>query len=139
MAQSLTQPRTIRFMWKGKDGYISKLKAGKSDEEVLAEILIEYKEEQEDIDYKYDFFLGLADVLWEKGRLTEEIKETAIRLLEEDKEAERWNSKKSRKARIEVLDKLEKKLNSEMPLRKKYQFTSRILWAGKKGMCIIFK
>lgn len=126
-------------MWKGKDGYISKLKAGKSDEEVLAEILIEYKEEQEDIDYKYDFFLGLADVLWEKGRLTEEIKETAIRLLEEDKEAERWNSKKSRKARIEVLDKLEKKLNSEMPLRKKYQFTSRILWAGKKGMCIIFK
>lgn len=56
--------------------------------------------EQEDVDCKYDFFLGFADVLWEKGRLTEEIKETALRLLEEDKVAERWNSKKSRKARI---------------------------------------
>ena len=33
-----------------KDDYISKLKAGKSDEQALAEMLDEYKEEADDID-----------------------------------------------------------------------------------------
>ncbi|MCM1499472.1 MAG: hypothetical protein NC124_13475 [Clostridium sp.] len=122
-----------------KDDYISKLKAGKSDEEALAEILTEYKEEQEDIDCKYDFFLGLADVLWEKGRLTEEIKETALRFLEEDKEAERWDSKKSRKARIAVLDKLEKKLNSEMPPRKKVSIHKPYIMGWEKGDVYYFQ
>lgn len=35
-----------------KDDYISKLKAGKSDEQALAEMLDEYKEEADDIDCK---------------------------------------------------------------------------------------
>lgn len=122
-----------------KGDYISKLKAGKSDEEALAEILIEYKEEQEDVDCKYDFFLGLADVLWEKGRLTEEIKKTALSLLEEDKVAERWNPKKSRKARIAVLDKLEKKLNSEMSPRKKISIHKPYITGWEKGDVYYFQ
>ncbi|MBQ7065906.1 MAG: hypothetical protein IJN92_03720, partial [Lachnospiraceae bacterium] len=47
-----------------RDDYIAKLKAGKSDEEALQEILSEYKEESEDDDEKYDFYPALADTLW---------------------------------------------------------------------------
>lgn len=64
-----------------RDDYISKLKAGKSDEEALQEILSEYKEESEDYDEKYNFYLGLADTLWKKGRLTEELKNKALEIL----------------------------------------------------------
>ena len=102
-----------------RDDYISKLKAGKSDEEALQEILSEYKEESEDDDEKYDFYLGLADTLWKKGRLTEELKVKALEILEEDKISDRWEGEKIRKERIKVLDKLKEKLESPMPERKK--------------------
>lgn len=46
-----------------KDDYISKLKAGKSDEQALAEMLDEYKEEADDIDCKCDLFIALAQGL----------------------------------------------------------------------------
>lgn len=99
--------------------YISKLKAGKADEEALQEILQEYKEESEDDDEKYDFYLGLADTLWKKGRLTEELKAKALEILEEDKISDRWEGEKIRKERIKVLDKLKEQLESPMPERKK--------------------
>ena len=102
-----------------RDDYISKLKAGKSDEEALKEILEEYKEESEDDDEKYNFYLALADTLWKKGRLTDALKDKALEILEEDKVSERWMSEKIRKERIKVLDKLKGKLESPMPERKK--------------------
>ncbi len=102
-----------------RDDYIAKLKAGKNDEEALQEILSEYEGESEDDDDKYDFYLALADTLWKKGRLTEEIKSKALEILEEDKVSERWEGEKIRKERIKVLDKLKEKLLSPMPERKK--------------------
>lgn len=102
-----------------RDDYISKLKAGKSDEEALQEILNEYKEESEDYDEKYDFYLGLADTLWKNGRLTDEIKNRALILLEQDKTSERWENDKIRKKRMSVLDKLQEQLITSMPDRKK--------------------
>lgn len=93
-----------------KGDYISKLKAGKSDEEALQEILSEYREETEDIDCKYDFYLALADTLWEKGRLTDEIRTKALQMIEEDKVSERWQSESIRKERCKVLEKLKVKL-----------------------------
>lgn len=102
-----------------KGDYISNLKAGKSDEEALQEILSEYREETEDIDCKYDFYLALADTLWGKGRLTEEIRTKALQMIEEDKVSERWQSECIRKERCKVLEKLKVKLEGEMPERKK--------------------
>lgn len=102
-----------------KGDYISKLKGGKTDEEALQEIMEEYREEMEDIDCKYDFFLGLADTLWKKGRLTEAVKAKALEMLEEDRISDRWESEKLRKERNRVLDRLKEELSSPMPERKK--------------------
>lgn len=102
-----------------RDDYIGKLKAGKSDEEALQEILDEYKEESKDDDEKYDFYVSLADTLWKKGRLTEEIKNKTFEIMEEEKISERWQTEKLKKERMRVLDKFKEKLLSPMPERKK--------------------
>ena len=64
-----------------KDEYLSKLKAGKSDEETLTEMLECYKEEMADDDDKYDIWFALADTMWKKGRLTDEVKSKALELI----------------------------------------------------------
>lgn len=102
-----------------RDDYIGKLKGGKSDEEALREILSEYKTSIWDFDEKYDFYIGLADTLWKKGRLTEEVKNKTLEIIEEEKISERWQSDKLKKERIKVLDKFKEKLLSPMPERKK--------------------
>ncbi len=102
-----------------RDDYMDKLKAGKTDEEALQEIMEEYWDEMGDTDCKYDFFLGLADTLWKKGRLTEEVKIKALEMLEEEKTSDRWESEKLRKERNKILDRLKDELNSPMPERKK--------------------
>lgn len=83
-----------------RDGYIAKLKSGKTDDEALEEILSEYKEDAEDIDCKYDFYIALADTMWKKGRMTEQIKVKALEMIEEDKVSERWENEKIRKERV---------------------------------------
>ena len=85
----------------------------------MSELLSEYHEEINDDDEVYDVFFALADVMWKKGRLTEEIKETALALIEKEEQFGRWEGEKLRKARRRNLDKLKEKLNSEMPPRKK--------------------
>ena len=102
-----------------KEDYIAKLKSGKSDEVALKEILSEYQEDMEDIDCKYDFYLGLADTLWRNGRLTEEIKTIALQLIEEDRVSQRWQTERIRDERSKVLDKLKVQLEEKMPERKK--------------------
>ena len=102
-----------------KDEYLSKLKAGKSDEETLTEILQCYKEEMADDDDKYDIWFALADTMWKKGRLTNEVKSKALALIKEERLSNRFEDEKSRKARNKVLEKLEVQLNSKMPERKK--------------------
>lgn len=122
-----------------KNGYIEKLKSGKSDEEALQEILLEYRDEREDIDCKYDFFLGLADTLWKKGRLTEEIKTETLKIIEEDKISERWQSEKIRKRRGEILDKLKAELNSQMPARKRVAVHKPYVLWWEKGDVYTFQ
>lgn len=122
-----------------RDDYISKLKSGKSDEEALREILQEYSEEFEDVDCKYDAYLGLADTLWKKGRLTDEIKTKALEMIEEDRISERWESDQIRKARGKVLDKLEQKLNSQMPERKKIAIHKPYVLGWEEGDVYTFQ
>ena len=102
-----------------RDDYIGKLKAGKTDEEALNEILEEYEEESEDDDEKYDFYIALADTMWKKGRMTEDIKKMALKMIEEDKVSERWEDERVRKERAKKLDKVKERIESAMPARKK--------------------
>ena len=102
-----------------RDDYIAKLKSGKTDEEALNEILEEYIEESVDDDEKYDFYIALADTMWKKGRMTEDVKKMALKMMEEDKLSDRWEDEKIRKERAKKLDKIKVKLESPMPARKK--------------------
>lgn len=122
-----------------KEDYIAKLKSGKSDEVALKEILSEYQEDMEDIDCKYDFYFGLADTLWKKGRLTEKIKTIALQLIEEDRVSQRWQTERIRYERSKVLDKLKVQLEEKMPEYKKFLFINHMSWDGKREMYIFFK
>lgn len=122
-----------------KEDYIAKLKSGKSDEVALKEILSEYQEDMEDIDCKYDFYFGLADTLWKKGRLTEKIKTIALQLIEEDRVSQRWQTERIRYERSKVLDKLKVQLEETMPEYKKFLFINHMSWDGKREMYIFFK
>ena len=64
-------------------------------------------------------YLALADTMWKKGRLTQEIKDKAFEAMVRDLELGRWESEKDIRNRTKVLDKLKEKLNSPMPARKK--------------------
>ena len=116
-----------------RDDYIGKLKAGKTDDEALKEILEEYAEDARDSDCKYDFYLALADTMWKKGRLTEEIKLKALELIEEDKVSERWEHEKIRKERTKNLDKLKEKISSPMPERKKISIHKPYVLGWEEG------
>ena len=102
-----------------RDDYIGKLKAGKRDEEALNEILEEYEEEAEDDDEKYNFYIALADTMWKKGRMTEDIKKMALKMIEEEKVSDKWEDERVRKERAKKLDKVKERIESPMPARKK--------------------
>ena len=102
-----------------KKDYKNKLKAGKSDEDALDEILDEYDYCIDDSDDRYDFWFALADTMWGLGRLTDQVKEKTLELIDIEDEEERWETEKERKARLQVLEDLKQKLLSEMPPRKK--------------------
>lgn len=122
-----------------RGNYIAKLKAGKSDETALQEILLEYKEEMKDIDCKYDFYLGLADTLWKKGRLPEEIRIKALQMIEEDRVSERWHSDRIKKMRGKVLDKLKMELEGTMPERKKISIHKPYILGWEEGEVYYFQ
>lgn len=101
-----------------KDNYIEKQKAGKTAEEALKEVL-EENEYCMDDDEKYDFWFALADTLWRYGRLTKDIKQKVLELIEEEPLSGRWQKEKDRKTREKVLIDLKNQLLSEMPPIKK--------------------
>ena len=122
-----------------KEDYIAKLKSGKSDEVALKEILSEYQEDMEDIDCKYDFYFGLADTLWKKGRLTEKIKTIALQLIEEDRVSQRWQTERIRYERSKVLDKLKVQLEETMPEYKKIPVHKPYVLGWEEGDVYFFQ
>lgn len=122
-----------------KNDYIAKLKGGKSDEEALQEILLEYMLESSDDDSKCDFFLGLADTLWKVGRLTEEIKNKALESIEADNLSGRWKTENDRIKRKETLKQLDKRLRSQMPEPKRITSHKPYLFGWKKGEVYTFQ
>ena len=87
-----------------KRDYKNKLRAGKSDEDALDEILDEYDYCIDDSDDRYDFWFALADTMWILGRLTNQVKNKALELIDMENKEERWETEKERKARLQLMN-----------------------------------
>ena len=82
-----------------------------------------------------DYFYSLADFMWKKGILTDEIKEEAIRMIDSGFGMELWAEagEKTYKKRQQVLSEFKEKLTSSMPPKKKIKpnvHTERIFKNG---------
>ena len=89
---------------------------------------IDYIEDEEDGPL---FWFALADTQWKYGRLLPEVKEKAIKYIEDGKDLERWkDNDKQYQKRKKVLEELKTKLESEQPPKKKVAKLkcSRALW-----------
>ncbi len=62
--------------------YKNKLKIGKTDDDALKKILDENEEYMSDDEDKFDFWFGLALAMSDLGRLTDEVKNTAVKLID---------------------------------------------------------
>lgn len=103
-----------------KEEYLTYLRIGMSNEEAQEE-LIECNEELiEDEEIGPLFWLALADTQWEYGRLTNEVKEEALEVINSGKDLERWEEdKKLYEKRKKVLEDLKERLNTKQPEEKK--------------------
>lgn len=98
--------------------YKNKLKMGKTDEVALKEILAENAEFIEDDEDKFDFWFGLSWVMSDLGRLTDNVKNTALELVNVGDLYRFDNSKSNLKKRKEALERLHEKLVGEQPPKK---------------------
>lgn len=64
--------------------YKNKQKMGKPDEDALKEILAENVVFLNDDEDKFDFWFGLSSVMSDFGKLTDEVKNTALELINVD-------------------------------------------------------
>lgn len=114
-----------------KEEYLTYLRIGMSNEEAQEE-LIECNEELiEDEEIGPLFWLALADTQWEYGRLTNEVKEEALEVINSGKDLERWEEdKKLYEKRKKVLEDLKERLNTKQPEEKKIRkmIFTRLNW-----------
>lgn len=103
-----------------KEDYLNFLRVGMTDEKAMEE-LIEYNGELiEDEETGPLFWLALADTQWKYGRLTKEVKEKALEIINNGKDLKRWEKdKKLYTKRKKVLENLKERLNTEQPEKKK--------------------
>lgn len=101
-----------------KSDLLDAINSGKSYREAFEEL----KETYVDNTYEGDpdipvFWLVCADILWKKGRLDDDIKQTALAYIDDSTDVERWNleSPALGKKRKAVLEKLKLKLLSPQP------------------------
>jgi len=104
-----------------KDEYIGKLKTniGKSDEQILSEFLSENDDYITDDEDMIDFWFALSSVMHDYGRLTDEVKQKALDIIEKGLDAQRWEESREHKARLKQVEKLKTKLLSPLPKYRK--------------------
>ena len=103
-----------------KEEYLAYLRIGMSNEEALEELMECNEELIEDEEIGPLFWLALADTQWKYGRLTNEVKEKALDVINSGKDLERWEEdKKIYEKRKKVLEDLKERLNAKQPEEKK--------------------
>lgn len=108
-----------------KSDYISLLQKGKTGEEATKELTLQYEDAIADLDDAPVFWLALADVQWDYGRLEKHVGEKAQYYIKQ--ELTQWNTPNYQEAEGEsvsreqrcFLVKLQRKLLSEQPNEKK--------------------
>ena len=120
--------------------YKNKLKMGKTDEDAVKEILTESGDFLHDDEDKFDFWFGLASVMSDLGRLTDEVKTTALGLIDGGGDLFRFEDDKSElKKRKAALAKLREKLVGEQPGRKKIPVVKAFVCPWKPNDVFIFR
>ena len=103
-----------------KGEYIKLLQEGKSTKEANQEIInnnADYFTDEEDV---VPAILALADIEWKYGRLDDIVKNDALKIIDQKIGIEPWQEdEKLYKKRLEKLNELKEKLESEMPPEKK--------------------
>ena len=101
-----------------KSEFLDAINSGKPYREAFEELKKTYVDNayNDDPDIPVFWFV-CADILWKKGRLDEDIKQTALAYIESNSDVERWNLESSAlgKKRKTVLEKLKVKLLSPQP------------------------
>lgn len=112
-----------------------------NDVSVALEKIFNYVNSYIDNDEIPDFVYSLADFMWKKGILTPDIKEAAIRLIDENWGIQIWAEagEKILKQRQKVLENFKKKLLSPMPAKKKITLGMNIKPIFNTGDIITFK
>jgi hypothetical protein len=103
-----------------RDDYKDMLGNGISEPDATKRLIEQWKSELCDIDTAPVFWLALADVQWNLGRLQENVKKEAITIIENGSDLSRWNTDKKLEAkRKRVLERLSQKLHTAQPTEKK--------------------
>lgn len=101
-----------------KSEFLDAINSGKPYREAFEELKKTYVDNayNDDPDIPVFWFV-CADILWKKGRLDEDIKQTTLAYIESNSDVERWNLESSAlgKKRKTVLEKLKAKLLSPQP------------------------
>ncbi|HEY3783627.1 MAG TPA: hypothetical protein VGL56_21290 [Fimbriimonadaceae bacterium] len=93
---------------------------GKTPEEATEQLKKDYSRALRDIGEGPVFWLALAASQWKLGRLTPEVKENALRVIDSGQDLKRWEATPAlHTKRSKVLANLRETLNSEQPLAKK--------------------
>ena len=124
-----------------KEEYLRALKDG-SDNNVAVELVItKYNDYIEDDDDSVCYWLALADTQWNYGRLTSDVFNKAIEIIDKEECLAIWyeESKKTGDKRRKVLDDLKKKLESPQPPKKRIPKQRRYICPWKIGDVFAFQ
>jgi hypothetical protein len=103
-----------------KSEFKDKIGFGKSPSEATDELIVDHRDSLNDQDDESIFWLALAAIQWEMGRLQDNVKQRAIEIIENGQDLKRWtDDEKQLNQRKNVLEKLEAKLNSKQPMPRK--------------------
>ena len=112
-----------------------------NDVDVALKKIFEYVCSYLDEDEMPDFIYSLADFMWKKGILTEEIKNKAIEMIDSNYGMEIWEEagEKTYNKRKKVLEDFKQKLLSPQPQKKKISLGMNITPIFNEGDVITFK
>ncbi len=104
-----------------RDYYKDQLKRGKSNNQIVHELMKQNEYVLIDPDEAPIFWFALADVQWDFGRLDDFVKKQALYHIQDGYDIKHWESKNltQNKSRVKILSNLEQKLLSPQPIKKK--------------------
>ena len=122
-----------------KEEYVEALRKGISNEEITEKLIEEYTS-YEDEEEEAIFWIALSDTQWKYGRLKEEVKENALRVIENGIDLRKWEEdSKLLEKRKQVLLELKEKLKSPQPPEKKFSKLESYLSPFKKGDLLLYQ